>query len=84
MKKMMIIAVLIGGMLMPAQIMAKNNKGNNKPKVEYNKKFDNKKPQGKFDNKKGFKKGYDKKAVYKYNNKFDKKYGNKFYKKPNK
>ena len=42
MKQMMIIAVLIGGMLMPAQIMAKNNKGNNKPKVEYNKKFDNK------------------------------------------
>ena len=38
---------------MPAQMMAKNNKGNNKPKVEYNKKFDKKenKKNDKFDKK---------------------------------
>ena len=34
MKKMMIIAALIGGMLIPAQSMANNDKGNAKPKVE--------------------------------------------------
>lgn len=34
MKKMMIIAALISGMLMPAQIMAKNNNRNEKARVE--------------------------------------------------
>lgn len=34
MKRMMIIAALIGGMLMPAQMMAKNNQ-NAKPRIEY-------------------------------------------------
>ena len=34
MKKMMIIAALIGGMLMRAQMMAKNNQ-NAKPRIEY-------------------------------------------------
>lgn len=73
MKKMMIIAVLIGGMLMPAQIMAKNDKGNNKPKVEYNNK---KKPQGKFEKK------IDKRGVRsEFNNR--NKYGKKKPNKPN-
>ena len=52
MKKMMIIAALIGGMLMPAQIMAQNNK-NAKPKVENR---NNKKGNGK-----DFKQGRNKK-----------------------
>ena len=34
MKKMMIIAALIGGMLMPAQLYAKNDRGSEKPRVE--------------------------------------------------
>ena len=34
MKKMIVIAALIGGMLMPAQIMAQNNRKNEKPRVE--------------------------------------------------
>ena len=34
MKKMIVIAALIGGMLMPAQMMAKNNQ-NAKPRIEY-------------------------------------------------
>ncbi|MDO5461106.1 MAG: hypothetical protein Q4F44_05640 [Bacteroidales bacterium] len=34
MKKMMIIAALIGGMLMPAQLYAKNDRGGEKPRVE--------------------------------------------------
>ena len=34
MKKMIIIAALIGGMLMPAQIMAQNNRKNAKARVE--------------------------------------------------
>ena len=36
MKKMMIIAVLIGGMLMPAQLFANNDRANAKPRVENN------------------------------------------------
>ncbi len=34
MKKMMFIAVMMSAMLMPAQMMAKNNREYNKPKVE--------------------------------------------------
>ena len=34
MKKMIVIAALIGGMLMPAQMMAQNKNGNKRPKVE--------------------------------------------------
>ncbi|MBR5852064.1 MAG: hypothetical protein IKY73_06040 [Bacteroidaceae bacterium] len=34
MKKMIVIAALIGGMLMPAQMMAQNNRKNAKAKVE--------------------------------------------------
>ena len=34
MKKMIVIAALIGGMLMPAQMMAQNNKKNDKPRIE--------------------------------------------------
>ena len=34
MKKMMFVAVMMSAMLMPAQMMAKNNREYNKPKVE--------------------------------------------------
>ena len=34
MKKMMFIAVMMGAMLMPAQMMAKNNKNNAKARIE--------------------------------------------------
>ena len=34
MKKMMFIAVIMSAMLMPAQMMAKNNRDNAKPRVE--------------------------------------------------
>ena len=34
MKKMIVIAALIGGMLMPAQIMAQKNNRNEKPRIE--------------------------------------------------
>ena len=34
MKKMIVIAAWIGGMLMPAQMMAQNNKKNDKPRIE--------------------------------------------------
>ena len=34
MKKMIVIAALIGGMLMPAQIMAQRNNRNEKPRIE--------------------------------------------------
>ena len=34
MKKMILIAALIGGMLMPAQIMAQKNNRNEKPRIE--------------------------------------------------
>ena len=72
MKKMIVIAALIGGMLMPAQIMAKDNKGNNKPKVEYrNDKKDKKKPQQKFDNRKADKKFNDRNFDKKKQNKPD-------------
>ena len=58
MKKMIVIAALIGGMLMPAQIMAKDNKGNNKPEVEYrnDKKDFGKKEEKKFKDDKKIKK----------------------------
>ena len=58
---------------MPAQIMAKNNKGNNKPRVEYR----NDRKDKRFD--KDFRNGNDKKfAKYnKYGNRFDKKYAKK-------
>ena len=68
MKKMMIIAVMMGAMLIPAQMVAKN-KVNKKPRIEYNqknygknvnKKFKNDKAYKKFDNKK-----FNKKQVYK-------------------
>ncbi|MBQ8336491.1 MAG: hypothetical protein IJY44_03035 [Bacteroidaceae bacterium] len=91
MKKMMIIAALVSGMLMPAQIFAKENRGDKKPKAEYNK-FEknnkgNKKPQMNykdFDKGKNNKKGY--KDDYKYGkNKGNKKgYKNYGYKKPGK
>ncbi len=71
MKKMMMIAVLIGGMLMPAQIMARNNNGS-KPKVEY--RNDKKKPQEKFEKK------IDKR---KRRNNFNNRYGNKKPNRPN-
>ena len=38
MKKMMIIAVMMSAMLMPAQMFAKNDRGNAKPRVENNQK----------------------------------------------
>ena len=41
MKKMIVIAALIGGMLMPAQIMAQNNRKNEKPRIEKREKRDN-------------------------------------------
>ena len=67
MKKMMIFAVMMSIMLMPAQMMAQNNKKNEKPKMEFenrkddkkNDKFDNRKDDkknDKFDNKKNDKK----------------------------
>lgn len=59
MKKMMIIAVMMGAMLIPAQMMA-SNKVNNKAKVEYrNGKKNDKKPKMNYkDFDKGKKKGY--------------------------
>jgi hypothetical protein len=62
MKKMIVIAALIGGMLMPAQMMASNDRGNAKPRVENrsdkrsrNDKFDKKGPDvKKNDGKKGY------------------------------
>ena len=38
MKKMMIIAVMMGAMLMPAQMFAKNDRANERPRVENNQK----------------------------------------------
>ena len=38
MKKMMIIAVMMGAMLMPAQMFAKNDRVNERPRVENNQK----------------------------------------------
>lgn len=71
MKKMMIIAVLISGMLMPAQIMAKENRGNKKPKVEYR---NNKIEKGDKKDKKAIAPpGKDKKKGYGRNCKDDKK-----------
>ncbi len=59
MKKMMIIAVMMSAMLMPAQMFAKNDRVNEKPRVENNQKKKeirvgndrNKKPAVKPDNK---------------------------------
>ena len=59
---MIVIAALIGGMLMPAQMMASNDRGNAKPRVENrsdkrsrNDKFDKKGPDvKKNDGKKGY------------------------------
>ncbi len=84
MKKMMIIAALISGMLMPAQIFAKENRGDKKPKAEYNK-FEknnkgNKKPQMNykdFDKGKNNKKGYN--GDYKYGKNKGNKKGNNYY-----
>ena len=94
MKKMMIFAVMMSMMLMPAQMMAKNDK-NAKPKVEN--RVDNKKEKkdDKFDNKKDDKKNdkFDNKKDDKKNDKFDNKKDDKkfkddkkndFNKKPNK
>ena len=82
MKKMMIFAVMMSMMLMPAQMMAKNDK-NAKPKVEN--RVDNKKD--KKDDKKNDK--FDNKKDDKKNDKFDNKKfkddkKNDFNKKPNK
>ena len=72
MKKMMIIAAMVGLMLIPAQMEANNKVNNKKPKVEYNskkesdiKKNDKKFKDDKKKNEKKFKdnkKGYDKKS----------------------
>jgi hypothetical protein len=75
MKKMIVIAALMGAMFMPAQIMAKENRANNRPNVEYR---NNRK------DKKEFKKKYNRKVAYKYDNKFDKRFDKKFKKRYNK
>ena len=75
MKKMIVIAALMGAMFMPAQIMAKENRANNRPNVEYR---NNRK------DKKEFKKKYNRKVAYKYDNKFDKRFDKKFDKRNNK
>jgi hypothetical protein len=75
MKKMIVIAALMGAMFMPAQIMAKENRANNRPNVEYR---NNRK------DKKEFKKKYNRKVAYKYDNKFDKRFDKKFEKRNNK
>ena len=73
MKKMMIIAAMVGVMLIPAQMMA----GNKMAKVEYNRKkeynnrndyrrFNDEKAFRKFDNKKDFYKMQTKKKVLQY------------------
>lgn len=83
MKKMMIIAALAGGMLMPAQIFAKENRGDKKPgvenRIEKNNKG-NKKPQMNYKNSdkgKNNKKGY--KDDYKYGKNKGNKKGNNHY-----
>ena len=77
MKKMMIIAVMISAMLMPAQMMAKNNKNIAKPKIEnkVDKRKDFKVEMKKMDKEKKFYKA-------KPNKRNDKKFKNKkkFYK----
>ena len=67
MKKMIVIAALIGGMLMPAQMMAKNDRGNAKPKVENR---DNRKGDRK--DYKDSKKGYNDNRNYKKNDRYGK------------
>ena len=52
MKRMMIIAALIGGMLMPAQMMAKNNQ-NAKPRIEYKNSKKEKPGDNKYSNRPG-------------------------------
>ncbi len=58
MKKLMIIAVILGGMLMPAQVFAKNDRndrrGDNKVQMDYNRaKKDNKSKEIKIGSNKG-------------------------------
>ena len=85
MKKMMIFAVMMSAMLMPAQMMAKNNKDIAKPKIEnkVDKRKDFKVEMKKMDKEKKFymakpnkrndKKFKNKKKFNKFN-KFDKKF----------
>ena len=77
MKKMMVIAVMTSAMLMPAQMMAKGNKNNAKPKIEnrIDKRKDFKVDMKKMDKEKKFYKA-------KPNKRNDKKFKNKkkFYK----
>ena len=71
MKKMIVIAALIGGMLMPAQMMAKNDRGNAKPRVENrdNRKGDRKEYRKDY---KDNKKGYNDNRNYKKNDRYGK------------
>ena len=62
MKKMIVIAALIGGMLMPAQMMASNDRGDKKPRVEYRNDKKEKKD----------KKGFDNRRDNRYNNGYNK------------
>ncbi|MBO7271709.1 MAG: hypothetical protein J6U89_02410, partial [Bacteroidaceae bacterium] len=66
MKKMMIIAVMMSALLIPAQMEAKNNE-NNKAKVEYNNKknFNNRKDDRRFKDERDYKKFDNKKNFYK-------------------
>ena len=77
MKKMRIIAAMVSVMLIPAQMEA-NNKVNNKPKVEFNNKKNDKKfkDDKKFDNKKNDYKNFDKKKKEDKKLKNDKKKNN--------
>ena len=63
MKKMMIIAAMVGVMLIPAQMMA----GNKMAKVEYNRKkeFNNRNDYRRFNDEKAFRKFDNKKDFYK-------------------
>ena len=88
MKKMMIFAVMMSIMLMPAQMMAQNNKKNEKPKMEFENRKDDKK-NDKFDNRKDDKKNdkFDNRKDDKKNDKFDNKKNDKkndFNRKPKK
>ena len=60
MKKMIVIAALIGGMLMPAQMMASNDRGKERPRTEYRK--DKKDKPSKRDYGRNDRKRYDKPA----------------------
>ena len=64
MKKMMIIAAMMSMMLMPAQMMAKDNRNNPKPRIEN--RINNKEPKVKFVNARKIKadnRKYDKKPM---------------------